>query len=63
MSAKQYDNLTDSQLTALAQQALGHYPAALQGTLRLLCRSENATFLLQAGGRRYALRLHRGDYH
>ncbi|MGD9423842.1 phosphotransferase enzyme family protein [Pantoea sp. NSTU24] len=63
MSAKQYDNLTDSQLTLMAQQALACYPAALQGTLSLLCRSENATFLLQAAGRRYALRLHRGDYH
>ncbi|WP_288474589.1 phosphotransferase [uncultured Pantoea sp.] len=63
MSAKQYDNLTDSQLTLMARQALACYPAALQGTLSLLCRSENATFLLQAAGRRYALRLHRGDYH
>jgi len=63
MSAKQYDNLTDSQLTLMAQQALACYPAALQGQLSLLCRSENATFLLQAAGRRYALRLHRGDYH
>ncbi len=63
MSAKQYDNLTDAQLTALAQQALSHYPAALHGELSLLCRSENATFLLQAAGKRYAMRLHRGDYH
>ncbi len=63
MSAKQYDSLTDSQLTALAQQALSRYPAALQGELSLLCRSENATFLLKAAGKRYALRLHRGNYH
>jgi len=63
MSAKQYDNLTDSQLTLMAQQALACYPDALQGQLSLLCRSENATFLVKAAGRRYALRLHRGDYH
>lgn len=63
MSAKQYDTLDNTALTALAQRALANYPAALQGELSLLCRSENATFLLQAYGQRYALRLHRGDYH
>lgn len=63
MSAKQYDNLTDSQLNLMAQQALACYPDPLQGQLSLLCRSENATFLLRAAGQRYALRLHRGDYH
>ncbi len=63
MSAKQYDTLDNTALTALAQRALANYPAALHGELSLLCRSENATFLLVAHGQRYALRLHRGDYH
>jgi Putative homoserine kinase type II (protein kinase fold) len=63
MSAKQSDTLTDAETTVLAQQALACYPAPLQGELKLLCRSENATFLLLAGGKRYALRLHRPDYH
>ncbi|WP_437613014.1 phosphotransferase enzyme family protein [Erwinia sp. V71] len=63
MSAKQYDTLDNTALTALAQRTLANYPAALHGTLSLLCRSENATFLLVAQGQRYALRLHRGDYH
>lgn len=63
MSAKQSDTLTNAEITVLAQQALACYPAALQGELKLLCRSENATFLLLAGGKRYALRLHRPDYH
>ncbi|MCU5772064.1 phosphotransferase [Erwiniaceae bacterium BAC15a-03b] len=63
MSAKQYDTLDNTALTALAHAALAQYPAALQGELSLLCRSENATFLLVANGQRYALRLHRGDYH
>ncbi|OAT76954.1 serine kinase [Mangrovibacter phragmitis] len=63
MSAKQYDTLDNTTLTRLAQQALRRYPAPLQGELRLLCRSENATFVVTAGGKRYALRLHRGDYH
>jgi len=59
----QYDNLTTAALTALACSALSRYPAYLQGKLSLLCRSENATFLLEAAGQRYALRLHRGNYH
>ncbi len=63
MSAKQYDTLDNPTLTALAQRALARYPAVLQGKLTLLCRSENATFLLVTGSQRYALRLHRGGYH
>lgn len=63
MTATQYDNLDTAALLNLAERTLTRYPAALQGTLSLLCRSENATFLLQAGGKRYALRLHRGNYH
>jgi len=63
MSAKQSDTLSNAAVSQLAQQALTCYPPALHGTLSLLCRSENATFLLQAGGQRYALRLHRPDYH
>lgn len=63
MTATQYDDLDTSALQNLAQRALSRYPAALQGELSLLCRSENATFLLKAGGERYALRLHRSNYH
>ncbi|WP_264289776.1 phosphotransferase enzyme family protein [Duffyella gerundensis] len=63
MMAKQYDTLSNAELLQLAHQALALYPAALQGELSLLCRSENATFLLRAAGKRYALRLHRADYH
>lgn len=63
MSAEQSDTLTDAEMTLLAHQALAYYPAALRGELKLLCRSENATFLLQAAGKRYALRLHRPNYH
>ncbi|WP_455812088.1 phosphotransferase enzyme family protein [Pseudomonas graminis] len=63
MTAKQYDTLNNAALLRLAEMTLLRYPAALQGKLSLLCRSENATFLLEAGGMRYALRLHRADYH
>ncbi|MDN4627955.1 phosphotransferase enzyme family protein [Erwinia sp. DT-104] len=63
MMTSQYDDLTNAALLALAHRALSRYPAALQGKLSLLCRSENATFLLEAAGKRYALRLHRGNYH
>ena len=63
MTAKQYDTLNNAALLRLAEMTLLRYPAALQGKLSLLCRSENATFLLEAAGKRYALRLHRSDYH
>ncbi|MTD27159.1 phosphotransferase enzyme family protein [Erwinia sorbitola] len=63
MTAKQYDTLTNAALLRLAEMTLLRYPAAFQGKLSLLCRSENATFLVEAGGKRYALRLHRADYH
>lgn len=60
---EQSDSLDDGALTALAQRAVSAYRAPLRGDLRLLCRSENATFLLTAEGRRHALRVHRGNYH
>lgn len=63
MSAKQYETLDNATLARLAQQALQRYPACAHGELRLLCRSENATFLVTVGATRYALRIHRGDYH
>lgn len=63
MTAKQYDTLNNAALLRLAEMTLLRYPAALQGKLSLLCRSENATFLLEAAGKQYALRLHRADYH
>lgn len=63
MTAKQYDTLSNAALLMLAERALTRYPAVLRGRLSLLCRSENATFLLEAAGKRYALRLHRADYH
>ncbi|AUX71898.1 phosphotransferase enzyme family protein [Erwinia pyrifoliae] len=63
MTAKQYDTLNNAALLHLAELALARYPASVQGRLSLLCRSENATFLLQTGKARYALRLHRADYH
>lgn len=64
MNAKQSDTLDLASLNQLARQALLRYPVAFHGQLSLLCRSENATFLVRGdGGIRFALRLHRGDYH
>lgn len=63
MTARQYDDLDNSALMQLARRALSRYPFAAEGKLSLLCRSENATFLLEAAGKRFALRLHRGNYH
>jgi len=64
MNAKQSDTLDNASLHQLAEQAMKRYPANLQGQLSLLCRSENATFkILAFDDKRYALRIHRGDYH
>ncbi|MCK8228770.1 serine kinase, partial [Erwinia amylovora] len=50
-------------LLRLAELTMARYPAFVQGRLCLLCRSENATFLLQSRRTSYALRLLRADYH
>jgi len=63
MRTRQYDTLGDDAVTELAQRALRNYPQEVRGVPRLLCRSENSTFLVQASGGRYALRVHRGNYH
>ncbi|WP_035344570.1 MULTISPECIES: phosphotransferase enzyme family protein [Dickeya] len=61
--AEQYDTLDNTTLDQLAARAMQRYPAVLQGSLALLCRSENATYSLQAQGKRYAMRIHRPGYH
>ncbi|WP_192456577.1 phosphotransferase enzyme family protein [Musicola keenii] len=61
--AEQYDTLDNTTLEHLAGMAMKRYPPALQGKLTLLCRSENATYRLEAGGKRYAMRIHRPGYH
>ncbi|MGC6387867.1 phosphotransferase enzyme family protein [Ewingella sp. S1.OA.A_B6] len=64
MNAKQSDTLDQASLNKLASEALQRYPAAFHGQLSLLCRSENATFMVRGNdGLRFALRIHRGDYH
>ncbi|WP_315709138.1 phosphotransferase enzyme family protein [Brenneria uluponensis] len=61
--AKQYDTLDDVAMSHLAEVAMKRYAPSLQGKLTLLCRSENATYRLDAGGKRYAMRIHRENYH
>ncbi|MDU4005653.1 phosphotransferase [Pluralibacter gergoviae] len=63
MGAKQYDTLSNDTVILLAERALVRYPAFAGASVKLLCRSENATLLVTRAGRRYALRIHRGDYH
>lgn len=50
-------------LYQLAEQAVKQYPTAVQGSVKLLCQSENATFVVQTDTARYALRIHRPNYH
>lgn len=63
MDVQQNDSLTDQQLMQIAAAALLRYPQLSDGQLSLICRSENATFSLESAGQRYALRLHRANYH
>ena len=63
MALQQNETLSDQAVTKLALQAMQRYPSHARGKLRLLCRSENATFLVQAAGAKYALRVHRENYH
>jgi len=64
MNAIQSDTLDNASLHQLADLALKNYPDAMRGELSLICRSENATFLVrQADGNRLALRVHRDNYH
>ncbi|WP_087718028.1 phosphotransferase enzyme family protein [Salinicola salarius] len=63
-AAPQADALDDATLQRLAEAAGARYPESVRGEVRLLCRSENATYVMErASGERYALRLHRGGYH
>ncbi|MCF9045222.1 phosphotransferase enzyme family protein [Acinetobacter nectaris] len=50
-------------LYALAEQAMQQYDLQYQGKIKLLCQSENATFVIQTPNTKYALRLHRPNYH
>lgn len=62
--AKQYDTLDNAALGRLAAQALATCPQVTAPQIALFCRSENATFqITDARQRRYALRIHRPDYH
>ncbi|KAA8733273.1 phosphotransferase [Acinetobacter qingfengensis] len=60
---EQNENLSRAELLCLAEQAMRLYPAKYQGQVQLLCQSENATFLITTATERYALRIHRPNYH
>ncbi|MEM9995417.1 MAG: phosphotransferase, partial [Acinetobacter pittii] len=63
MSVEQNEFLSQVQLQILAEQAIKQYPSDYQGQVKLLCQSENATFQISTGSARYALRIHRPNYH
>ncbi|MFT8737160.1 MAG: phosphotransferase [Zymomonas mobilis] len=64
MNSSHADNLSSSVLSQLAAQAMEAYSDLYQGQIRLLTRSENATFhIATPSGQSYALRLHRPHYH
>jgi len=56
-------NLSDPELRAIAQRALPHWDLQ-PARIKLISRSENTVFRINtAGGRTYALRIHRPGYH
>ncbi|MDE7538697.1 phosphotransferase enzyme family protein [Gluconobacter sphaericus] len=57
------DPLTDTALQALAEEAMTQYAPHFHGRVSLLTRSENATFRIDTPTGRYAMRIHRPDYH
>ncbi|AEI38571.1 MAG: phosphotransferase [Zymomonas mobilis subsp. pomaceae] len=64
MNSRHADHLSTLVLSQLASQAMNAYSSAYQGKIRLLTRSENATFhIATPSGTSYALRLHRPHYH
>lgn len=63
MSVQQNEYLSIQQLYELAKKAIHSYPKDYQGELKLLCQSENATFVVKTAQKQYALRIHRPNYH
>ncbi|WOE32900.1 MULTISPECIES: phosphotransferase enzyme family protein [unclassified Acinetobacter] len=63
MTVQQNEYLSRQQLILLAKKALGAYANEYQGEISLLCQSENATFLVKTPSQRFALRIHRPNYH
>lgn len=63
MTVEQNEFLSSVQLQILAEQAIKQYPNEYQGSVKLLCQSENATFLVTTAQAKYALRIHRPNYH
>lgn len=58
------NEILDTQtLYLLAESAMKQYEPQYQGTLKLLCQSENATFVIYTSHSKYALRIHRPNYH
>ncbi|MEB3753377.1 phosphotransferase enzyme family protein [Acinetobacter sp. MD2(2019)] len=63
MYVEQNECLDAATLQALAEKAVAQYPKKYQGKINLLCQSENATFVVRTAETKYALRLHRPNYH
>ncbi|GAB3046890.1 phosphotransferase [Acinetobacter apis] len=63
MQIEQNEYLTLSELYQIAHQAVSQYQDTQHADVKLLCQSENATFVVTTGQTRYALRIHRPNYH
>lgn len=63
MQTEQNEYLTTAELYHIAHQAISQYQETQHADVKLLCQSENATFVVSQDQTRYALRIHRPNYH
>lgn len=63
LSVEQSEYLTTEELYRIAQNAITHYQDTQTAHVKLLCQSENATFAVSNAKERFALRIHRPNYH
>ncbi|MBF7682886.1 phosphotransferase [Acinetobacter sp. B5B] len=60
---EQNEYLSINELQRIAHSACGHYLQTKNAEIKLLCQSENATFMVSTPQEKFALRIHRPNYH
>ncbi|SDB89716.1 phosphotransferase enzyme family protein [Acinetobacter boissieri] len=60
---EQNEYLSIDELQRIALDASNHYSQTKNAQVKLLCQSENATFMVSTSQEKFALRIHRPHYH
>lgn len=63
MTMEQNDTLSEVELNHIAGELMSRYALSTVKDIKLICRSENATFKITTETKGYALRIHRPNYH